>query len=152
MRRPWGAAALAGVVGQLAGQARDREDRRALRRIDGERECALARYRCRRDVDALDLAIRELDRQEAYARRPRNEDGVPAELAVRYLQQLPETWRLAGAGPGRRQLASALFERIEVLGLREATVYLTSEAARHEFAAALPQEVEISVSGRGERS
>ena len=48
-------------------------------------------------------------------------------------------------------VASALFQRIDVLGLREATVYLTAGAARHGFAAALPEEVGISVSGRGER-
>lgn len=46
--------------------------------------------------------------------------------------------------------ASALFSWIEVLGLQEATVHLTDRAIRRGVAA-LPAEVGISVSGRGER-
>ena len=49
-------------------------------------------------------------------------------------------------------LASALFCRIEVLGLQEATVHITDDAVRHGVAGALPAEVAISVSGRGERA
>jgi len=44
-----------------------------------------------------------------------------------------------------------LFERIEVLGIREVTVFLTLEAARHGFAAALTATIGISIGGRGER-
>jgi hypothetical protein len=93
----------------------------------------------------------QLDREETTAHEPRPSDGVPADVAVRYLRELPETWRRAEGGKGRQLVASALFARIDVLGLREATVYLTAEAARHGFAAALPEEVGISVGGRGER-
>jgi hypothetical protein len=68
------------------------------------------------------------------------------------VKELPETWRRADCGPGRRLLASALFDRIEVLGIREATVHLSSHAVRHGLAAALPAELGILVDGRGERA
>jgi hypothetical protein len=41
---------------------------------------------------------------------------------------------------------------VAVRYLREATVHLTEHAVRHGIAAALPEEVGISVSGRGERN
>ena len=57
--------------------------------------------------------------------------GVGADVAI----HASEPWRRAGAGRGRQLLASALFDRIEVLGLREATVYVSANAARHGLAA-----------------
>jgi hypothetical protein len=48
-------------------------------------------------------------------------------------------------------LASALFDRIDVLGMREATVHLSAHAVRHGLAAVLPAEFSSPVSGRGER-
>ena len=74
------------------------------------------------------------------------------DVAVRYVQDLPETWRKAEGGYGRQLLASALFDRIDVLGIQEATVHLSADAVRHGLAAALPAEMGILVSGRGERS
>jgi len=71
---------------------------------------------------------------------------------VRYVQDLPETWRRAEGGSGRQLLASALFDRIDVLGITDATAYLSAHAVRHGLGAALPAEVGIVVSGRGERS
>jgi hypothetical protein len=38
------------------------------------------------------------------------------------------------------------------LGMAEATLTLTEHASRHGFGAVLPDEIGISVSGRGERS
>ncbi len=49
-------------------------------------------------------------------------------------------------------LASALFDRIDVLGMREATVHLSAHAVRHGLAAVLPAEFDSPVSGRGESS
>ncbi len=72
-----------------------------------------------------------LDAEESEARRPREAHRVPADVAVRYLQELPKTWRKADGGPGRRVLAEALFERTEVLGFREATLRLTENAIAH---------------------
>ncbi len=146
-----GAPALAAVVGRVA-TGPTGPDPAALDRVERDRERALARYRKDRDAAALDRAMRELDREEEAAKRQQSDPGVPADVAVRYLRDLPETWRRAEGGRGRQLLAGALFERIEVLGIREATVYLTPEAARHGFAAAIPGEVGISVNGRGERS
>jgi hypothetical protein len=48
-------------------------------------------------------------------------------------------------------VADALFEHIDVLGLRKATAHLTADIIRHGLAAALPEEVGTLVCGRGER-
>lgn len=77
---------------------------------------------------------------------------VPAADAARYLRDLPATWRRAGGGPGRRLLASALFDRIYVLGVREATIHLSEQAVRHGLAGVLPERLGLVVNGRGERS
>ena len=91
-------------------------------------------------------------RRDFPALLAREEEGVPAEVAVEYLRELPVTWAKATGGTGRQLVADALFERIEVLGLQEATAHLSEHAVRHGFAEALPEEFGISVSGRGERS
>ena len=49
-------------------------------------------------------------------------------------------------------VADALFEHIDVLGLRKATAHLTADIVRHGLAAALPEEVGTLVCGRGERN
>lgn len=95
--------------------------------------------------------MRALDAREASLVQQQAPNPIPAAVAVRYLQELPETWRRAAGGEGRRLLASAVFDRIEVLGMREATVHLSEHAVRHGLGAALPTELGISVSGRGER-
>ena len=76
---------------------------------------------------------------------------VPADAAVRYLREQPETWATAQGGAGRSMVADALFEHIDVLGLRKATAHLTANIVRHGLAAALPKEVGTLVCGRGER-
>jgi hypothetical protein len=55
------------------------------------------------------------------------------------------------AEDGQAMLASALFDRIDVLGMREATVHLSAHAVRHGLAAVLPAEFDSPVSGRGVR-
>ena len=76
----------------------------------------------------------------------------PADVALRYLRELPTTWHRADGGPGGRTLAEALFERIDVLGAREATIRLTDAAVAYGFAAVIPERLEVTVgSGRGER-
>jgi hypothetical protein len=98
-------------------------------------------------------AMTRLDAEEREARRPREVEGVPADVAVRYLRELSTTWQKADGGPGRRMLAEALFSRIEVLGAREATIHLTDAAVAHGFAAAIPDRLDVTVGyGRGERS
>ena len=50
-------------------------------------------------------------------------------------------------------LAEPLFERIEALGFRQATLWLTHTAISHGFAAVIPERLELTVGyGRGERS
>jgi hypothetical protein len=127
-------------------------DRLALARIERERDAALARYRRDRDSAALDQAMHRLDEEEREARQPRSEDGIPAEVAARYLRDLATTWRKADGGPGRRMLAEALFHRIDALGFREATLRLTDHAIAHGFAAVIPERLDLTVGyGRGER-
>lgn len=48
-------------------------------------------------------------------------DSTPKER-----QPASRTWRKAHGGADRKLLAAALFERIDVLGLQDATVYLTA--------------------------
>jgi hypothetical protein len=126
-------------------------DQQALVRIERERDAALARYRRDRDSGALDEAMARLDADEREARRPREVEGVPADVVVRYLRELATTWRKADGGPGRRMVAEDLFSRIEALGAREATIHLTDAAVAHGFAAAIPDRLDVTVgSGRGE--
>jgi hypothetical protein len=67
-----------------------------------------------------------------------------------YLRELPKTWAKAKGGKGRAMLATALFDRIDVLGKREATVYLSAESVRHGLGAVIPAELDSLVSGRGD--
>lgn len=142
---------VASVVGQINAHSSARpDDRRPA--IEAERDRALARYRRDRDMVALDKTMTELDRREVQKPDQDSRPEVTGDVAVRYLAELSETWRKAAGGRGRQLLASALFDRIDVLGLREATVHVSAEAARHGLAAVLPSELRLVVSGRGERS
>jgi hypothetical protein len=145
-----GASAIASVVGEVS-RAASVPDRLAPDRIARERERAMAHYLRNRDAEALELTMNRLDQEQAAAETRERADDIPADVAVRYVQDLPETWRRAEGGSGRQLLASALFDRIDVLGIREATVHLSAHAVRHGLAAALPAGVGILVSGRGER-
>jgi len=128
-------------------------DTQALARIERERDSTMSGYRRDRDSGALDQAMARLEAEEHEARRPRQVDGVSADVAVRYLRELSTAWQKADGGPGRRMLAEALFSRIEVLGAREATIHLTNVAVAHGFAAAIPNQIVVVVgNGRGERS
>jgi len=86
----------------------------------------VARYRRDRDLRSLERTMAALDEQEAEAN-----DGGPAEAleaseVVEYLRDLPRLWDDA---PGsRRALAEALFERVEVLGLRRMRIEPTPSA------------------------
>ena len=131
-----GAGTLTRVVAATAGFGAG-PDRRELDRIDRERTRATTRYLRDRDTARLDATMRELDRAAEGARTPKTGSAIPADVAVRYLRDLPDTWRAADGGPGQQLLASALFSRIEVLGLQEATVHLTDHAVRHGVATAL---------------
>jgi hypothetical protein len=141
---------VARVVGEVT-PSRQGPDRLALARIARDREAATAKYLRDRDTDALEAAMARLDAEEREAKEEKVEDGVPADVAVRYLKDLDGTWAAADGGQGRKMLAEALFERIEVRGFREARLHLTDAAIAHGFGAVLPESFGISVNGRGER-
>jgi GAF domain-containing protein len=115
------------------------------------RSSGVVRYLCDRDATALERTMTNLDREEAAVQSRAAPEAVPADVAVLSLRELPDTWREAEGGKGRHLLASTLFDRIDVLEIQEATIHLSAHAVRHGLAAALPAEVGLPVSGRGER-
>jgi DNA invertase Pin-like site-specific DNA recombinase len=144
------AAQLAAVVSFNAGVAPG-PSQAELDQIARERQRALDRYVRDRDAAKLGEAMTSLDRNQAALQAPKPAEPVPADVAVRFLRELPKTWAKAKGGKGREMLATALFDRIDVLGMREATVHLSAHAVRHGLAAVLPAEFDSPVSGRGER-
>jgi len=94
-----------------------------------------------------------LDREEREAATTAS-DAVEPSQVVACLRDLPETWRRAEGGRGRRMLAEALFSRIKARGFREIEFELTENAAALGLGAAVPAEgleLRISGYGRGER-
>ena len=122
--------------------------------LDGiakDRQRALDRYLKDRDAARLGEAMATLNRDQTALQAPRPAEPGPADVAVAYLRELPKTWAEAKGGKGRQMLATALFDRIDVLGMREVTVHLSAHAVRHGLAAVLPAEFDSPVGGRGER-
>ena len=111
---------VAGLAAEVQGP-----DSATLARIERDRDAAMAQYRRDRDADALEASMRRLDGEEASARNAKVAGPTAAE-AMTYLRDLPRLWDEA-EGAGRRLLAEALFERIEVLGARR--VNLTPSAS-----------------------
>jgi hypothetical protein len=68
----------------------------------------MARYLRDRDASRLEQSMARLDQEQAAAETRERSDDIPADVAVRYVQDLPETWRKAEGGSGRQRLASAL--------------------------------------------
>ena len=97
-----------------------------LARVDRERAAAATRFVRDRDQARLAASMARLDVEEQAAREVRPAPRLEAKEAVAYLRDLERLWTDA---PGsRRQLAEAMFERIEVLGLRRIRVVPTREA------------------------
>jgi hypothetical protein len=147
------AAQLTAVVGQSVAATSARPDQADLDRVTRQRQKALDRFVRDRDHGALDQAMAALDREEAAVHQAslREAKPVPADAAVRYLRELPVTWAKAQGGHGRQLLASALFDRIDVLGLQEMAITLSAHAARYGMGEVLPAELRLPVNGRGER-
>lgn len=133
----------------LADPARQLEpDRLALGRIERERDQALTRYRKGRDAGELERAMARLDTEAELARTVDVVAPLPASEAVEYLRDLPRAW--ASATWSRRALAEALFESIEVLGLRTMVLAPTRTAIERGLADAFA--ARTNGYGRGERS
>jgi DNA invertase Pin-like site-specific DNA recombinase len=120
---------VAGLVAEEAGP-----DPVTLARIEHDRDTAMSRYRRDRDGPALDETMRRLDHEECEAQAAHADVPTAAE-AVAYLQDLPRLWEEA-EGSGRRLLAEALFERIDVLGARKVHVHPSASARAQGWAEA----------------
>ncbi len=139
----------ADLVTAVVGETRDADpDRLAIARIGRERDAALSRYRRDRNLRTLEQTMATLDEQEAEANAGGPAMALEASEVVEYLRDLPRLWDDA---PGsRRALAEALFERLEVLGLRRMRI----EPAPSAVAAGLVEAFSCASAGygRGERS
>ena len=124
---------VADVVGALSRED-SAPDPQRLARIERERDTALARYRRNRDGAALDATMRRLD-AEAQDGQAAPEPGPTASQAIAYLRDLPRLWDSA-EGSGRRLLAEALFDRIEVLGARKVRIHPSASARAQGWAEA----------------
>ena len=121
--------ANAELVAAVVGRVADDEigpDPVTLARIERDRDTATARYRRDRDPDALEATMRALDQEEARAKVARA-DGPTPEEAVELLRELPKLWDDAEPS-GRRLLAEALLDRIDVLGARKVKLHPSASA------------------------
>lgn len=109
-------------------------DRLALARIERERQAAGQRLVRDRDQTRFDTTMARLDAEEADARRVEARPQVDAAAAAGYLRDLERLWERAPAN--RRHLAEALFESIDVLGLRRIRVTPTRAAIESGLAVA----------------
>jgi hypothetical protein len=135
------------VAAVVAGTRDAEPDRLAIARIGRERDAALARYRRDRDLRTLERTMAALDEQEAEANAGGPVTALEASEVGAYLRDLPRLWDDA---PGsRRALAEALFERVEVLGLRRMRIEPTPSAVAAGLSEAFSRA--SAGHGRGER-
>jgi hypothetical protein len=95
--------------------------------------------------------LKRLDAEEAAAHAAPSQSPTAAQARA-YLEDLPRLWRETSP-EGRRGLAQAIFEKVEVLGVTDYTITLTPEAEAHGLEDALGPEFSCSIGGygRGER-
>lgn len=91
-----------------------------MARIERDREAALRKYKQDRDTTALERTMMRLDDEEREAQAATQ--VISAEDAVGWLQDLPALWDAADDS-GRRLLTEALFEKVEVLGVKSVTIH-----------------------------
>jgi len=146
-----GASVKADIVAAATAPELVAGDPLALARIAREREAATGRLQRDRDVVAWPAAMARLDEEEATARE-RSMPTLTAAEARAWLEDLPALWRDTD-DDGRRMLAAALFDRVEVLGARRATFVPTPKAEAYGFVDAWQGPVSCSIGGygRGER-
>ena len=86
-----------------------------MARIERDREAALRKYKHDRDTTALERTMTRLDDEEREAQSATQVISAPE--AVAWLRDLPALWAAADDS-GRRLLTEALFEKVEVLGVK----------------------------------
>jgi hypothetical protein len=122
-------------------------------RTSRERERAALRFAKDRDLGQLEATMARLD-AEAAAAVVRPSRMPPAAEARAYLESLPDLW-VETSDAGRKAIAEAVFERIDVLGVTDYTFTLTAHAKARGWDAAFGAGV-VAVkegrSGRGERA
>jgi hypothetical protein len=112
----------------------------------------LADYRPRVDVDDVSTHSEgRLDAEEVAARSAPSQSPTAAQARA-YLEDLPRLWKETSP-EGRRGLAQAIFNRVDVLEATDYTITLTPGAEAHGFAEAFGREFTCSIggTGRGER-
>ncbi len=119
-------AELAGAVIDRLTDDETAPDPVTLARIERDRENAMARYRRDRNTAALEATMRTLDQQESQAKAV-HADGLTPEEAIESLRELPQLWNDAEPS-GRKLLAEALFERIDILGTRKVRLHPSASA------------------------
>jgi hypothetical protein len=128
----WGRPDLAAKVVEGLSEGASGPDPETLARIERDREAAMARYRRDRNTRGLDEAMARLDVEEVAAHE-RTDDGPTAAEAADRLRDLPKLWDDAD-GSGRRLHLEALFERLEVLGVRKLRIRPTPTTVRYGWA------------------
>jgi hypothetical protein len=125
----------------------------AQARIKREREKAALQFAKDRDLGRLEATMARLD-AEATAAVVRPSRLPTAAESRAYLESLPVLWAKT-SDAGRKAIAEAVFERIDVLGATDYTFTLTAHAKARGWDAAFGAGV-VAVkegrSGRGERS
>ena len=128
----------AGTLSQVVGSLAIYPDTTfALARIQQERQAATALHPRDRDLVALERTMARLDTDESQAMA--SEQSVDGGEALKWLRNLPALWE-AGYDSGRRLLTEALFEKVEVLGVKSVTIHPTPEADAHGWSDAFGSE------------
>ncbi|MCC6619488.1 MAG: hypothetical protein IT341_10680 [Chloroflexi bacterium] len=99
----------------------------ALKRIEAERDRALARYRRDRDASRLEATMATLDTEENHLRTSGPPAGARWPELLPWLRSLARMWTEARADE-RRRLAEQLFIHVDALGCRELTIIPTPAA------------------------
>jgi hypothetical protein len=117
-------------------------------RLKRERERAALQFAKDRDFGKLEATLARLD-AEAEAARERPSRRPTAAEARAWLESLPDLWANT-SDAGRRAIAEAVFERIDVLGARDFTFTLTAAAKARGWDAAFGPGV-LRLESRGGR-
>ena len=136
----------ADVVSQVLRREPEGADVLVQARFKRERERAALQFAKDRDFGRLEATLARLDAEAAAAViRP---SRVPTATEARaYLESLPELWAKT-SDAGRKAIAEAVFERIDVLGVTDYTITLTAHAKARGWDAAFgPGVVRIGEQG-----